>query len=204
MSIRASFLDVRATLPPMFVRSLHVVSSHASPLHSGVRPAPATSHAVSALVGLVAMGSISCGGSAVFDAPDPTACAPGHGCPMAGCACEDGSIVLDTTCVSGDCVDVTELCAERCASRGGPVSAFATDDDVLAVPGCSTLCDRIAIHGCELGCETLASSCERPSSCDPVASAFWSCVVGRAVIGCEDGAVTVEGCDATAYGLCEP
>jgi hypothetical protein len=123
---------------------------------------------------------------------------------MAGCACADGSIVLDTTCERGACVEVTPLCEERCRERGGPASAFATDDDVLAVPGCATLCDRIAIHGCELGCETLVSSCEEPSTCDPVARAFWECAVERAVIGCDDGAVVVEGCDTTAYGLCEP
>jgi hypothetical protein len=162
---------------------------------------------VLALVTALAGGVLAlpgCGGTTVLDAPDPKACASGHGCPMVGCACGDGSVVLDTTCELGKCLPPEEVCADRCADFGGPKSAFASDDDEVPVPGCDTLCTRLQINGCELGCDTLFSTCRTPSTCSPAAASFWRCVTENAVISCEDNAAHITGCDATAYGLCEP
>lgn len=156
-------------------------------------------------VGLVTLGlgATSCGGTVVYDAPDPNACGAGHGCPMAGCACGDGSVILDTTCELGECLAVEDVCADRCADFDGPMVAFATEDDAVAIPNCDTFCTRVLVNGCELGCDTLFSSCLRPSTCDAAAAAFWRCVTEDAVLSCVDNAVRVERCDATALGLCQ-
>ncbi len=146
---------------------------------------------------------VSCGGTAVFDAPDPEACASGHGCPMAVCACSDGSIVLDTTCESGRCVPSEQVCPERCEPYGGASRSFATTDDEVPVPACDTFCARLGANGCELGCDTLFSACVSPGECSPEATSFWKCVVTQGVITCEDNAVRVEGCDGTMMGVCE-
>ncbi|MFO0554769.1 MAG: hypothetical protein U0271_40705 [Polyangiaceae bacterium] len=157
------------------------------------------------LAGLFAigLGVAGCGGNVVFDDPDPTACDPGHGCPMVGCACIDGSVVLDTTCVSGECQPPESTCAERCKDFGGAASAFATEDDQVAIPDCDTFCTRVEINGCKLGCDTLFSKCEAPSSCSPAAAAFWQCATQTAVLSCVDNSVRIEGCDSTTLGVCD-
>ena len=155
---------------------------------------------LAALGGLVGAG---CGGTVVFDAPDPKACGLGHGCPMAGCACGDGSVILDTTCELGECLPLEKVCADRCEPFEGAVVAFGTPDDVVPIPNCDTFCSRVLVNGCELGCETLFSECVPPTTCDQAAASFWQCVTEEAVLSCVDNAVRVERCDATALGLCQ-
>ncbi|NUP08323.1 MAG: hypothetical protein HOW73_19910 [Polyangiaceae bacterium] len=145
-----------------------------------------------------------CGGTAVFDSPDPKACGIGHGCPMAGCACGDGSVILDTTCELGECLPVEDVCADRCEEFEGAVFAFGTETDEVAIPNCDTFCARVLVNDCELGCDTLFSHCLKPSSCDAAAAAFWRCVTEDAVMSCVDNAVRIERCDASALGLCNP
>lgn len=161
-------------------------------------------HLVSGIVAALALGGLvaSCGGTAVFDAPDPKACASGHGCPMVACACGDNSVILDTTCESGDCQPPESVCNDRCAAFGGPLRAFATDDDEVPVPACDTFCRRLDTNGCELGCDTLFSECLAPQGCSPEASAFWNCIVTDAVLTCQDNFVRAEGCDSTSMGVC--
>lgn len=144
-----------------------------------------------------------CGGTVVFDAPDPKACGEGHGCPMAGCACGDGSVILDTTCELGECLPIEQVCNERCEAFEGAVSAFGTPDDIVPIPNCDTFCSRVVVNGCELGCDTLFSECVAPSSCDQAAATFWRCVTEEAVMSCVDNAVRIERCDASALGLCQ-
>jgi hypothetical protein len=145
----------------------------------------------------------NCGGTVVYDAPDPKACGAGHGCPMAGCSCGDGTVILDTTCELGECIPVEEVCADRCADRGGPIVGFGSEDDEVPVPNCDTFCTRLFVNDCELGCDTLFSSCLKPSNCDQAASRFWRCVTEDAVLSCDDNALVIEGCDGSALGLCE-
>jgi hypothetical protein len=147
---------------------------------------------------------LACGGTTVFDAPDPDACATGHGCPMAVCACTDGSIILDTTCEKGSCLPSEKVCPERCQPYGGAARSFATANDEVPIPACDTFCARLDANGCELGCDTLFSQCLTPGQCDAGAAAFWKCVVTEGVMTCEDNYVRVEGCDGTSMGLCEP
>jgi hypothetical protein len=165
------------------VRSAHVAS---------------TAFLAAAFAGLVA----ACGGTTVFDAPDPEACASGHGCPMVGCACTDGSIIFDTTCRKGNCVAPQDICPDRCAPYGGPSVAFATEDDEVPVPACDTFCARLDTNGCELGCDTLFSTCLAPTECSSDAAAFWKCIVTEGVMTCEDNYVRVEGCDGSKMSLC--
>jgi hypothetical protein len=154
-------------------------------------------------VGLVvALIAVACNGTAVFDAIDPTACAEGHGCPMAACFCADGSVVLDTTCERGDCLPVSDLCLERCEPYGGPASAFGTPGDVVPIPACDTFCDRLEVNGCELGCSMLFSACVEATTCDAAAQRFWDCVVERGKLSCDELALRVEGCGEEPAGLC--
>ncbi len=146
---------------------------------------------------------VACGGTAVFDAPDPKACGTGHGCPMAACTCGDGSVVLDTTCELGDCLSVDEVCSARCEPFEGVSGALATEDDQVPLPSCDTFCTRLSVNGCELGCDTVFSACLAPSGCGADGSSFWSCVAEDAVITCEENVVRVQGCDATELELCQ-
>ena len=157
--------------------------------------------AASFVVGCIALG---CSGTAVLDAPDPKACASGHGCPMAMCACADGSILIDTTCELGECRPEADVCAERCEPFEGVGSVYASADDRPAVPHCSDLCTRARIHGCELGCDTFFSACETPVSCDPETAGLWECITQRGVFECNDNTLRVTGCEPTALGVCEP
>ncbi len=163
-----------------------------------------TSAAALTLAALAAVLAPACGGTTVVDAPDPDACASGHGCPMVGCACTDGSVVLDTTCERGECLPPEELCRERCDLYGGPARAVVTPSDEVPVPGCDTFCSRLQVNGCELGCDTLFTTCLTPSSCSEAAAAFWRCAVNEAVITCEDNSVHVQGCDASLLDVCAP
>jgi hypothetical protein len=159
--------------------------------------------AIALLAGAGALTAAACNGTAVFDAPDPDACASGHGCPMVACACADGSAMLDTTCSRGHCGSPDEICLDRCEPFGGLIGTLATADDEVAVPGCDTFCTRLDIHGCELGCDTLFSACRAPSSCSEGAGAFWQCVVNDAVLTCIDNAVRVERCEVSQLGICD-
>jgi hypothetical protein len=154
------------------------------------------------LIGFGSLAAVACNGTTVFDHPDPTACPVGHGCPMVGCACGDGSLALDTTCVSGECRPQAEVCAELCAENDGVVGQFTTPDDRVPVPGCETFCTRLQINGCELGCDTLFSECVESSTCDATATSFWGCIVNEAVITCDDNVARVEGCDLNELSLC--
>lgn len=146
--------------------------------------------------------AINCGGSVVLDAPDPKACAAGHGCPMVGCACGDGSLVLDTTCELGECLAIDDVCQDRCKDFEGVKGSFATEDDEVPIPNCDSFCSRLAINGCELGCETLFSACLTPSTCGS-AVALWDCINQDGVITCDDNAVRVVGCDTDALAACK-
>ena len=145
-----------------------------------------------------------CGGTSVFDAVDPEACGSGHGCPTAGCVCNDGTVVLDTTCALGKCQDVNELCEDRCDSLEGLASVTVSDSDEVALVHCEEICARIEINGCKLGCETLFSECLAPSTCSSAAESYWDCVASSAVITCRDNAVQIEGCDPAQLAFCEP
>jgi len=156
-----------------------------------------------AAIAIFVAGALSaCGGTTVFDAPDPSACASGHGCPMAVCACTDGSVILDTTCESGSCRPSEQVCPERCEPYGGAARSFESFDDEVPIPACDTFCARLGANGCELGCDTLFSQCLAPGACSAEAAGFWKCVVTEGVMTCEDNYVRVEGCDATTMGIC--
>jgi hypothetical protein len=159
-------------------------------------------HLAFVLPGLLVVG---CGGTSVFDAPDPTACGDGHGCPMAACSCNDGSIVLDTTCVLGECRDVAEICDAGCEGLDGVASVFATEGDSVAIGNCDQICARVEINGCELGCDTLFSECLPATTCSQTAAAFWNCVANDAVLSCRDNSVRVEGCTPVSgeFAVCE-
>jgi hypothetical protein len=59
------------------------------------------------------------------------------------------------------------------------------------------------VNGCELGCDTLFSDCLKPSSCSAAAAQFWRCATDEAVITCNDNAVRIVGCDASALAVCD-
>ncbi|HTJ82977.1 MAG TPA: hypothetical protein VL400_14755 [Polyangiaceae bacterium] len=164
-----------------------------------LRPALALATAVS----LVALLGPGCSSTTVFDNPDPKGCPPGHGCPMVGCACNDGSVVLDSTCELGKCLAPEKVCNDRCDGHDGAKSAFTSDDDEVPVPDCDTFCTRLEINGCPLGCDTLFSQCKTPTTCDPAAAAFWQCVTEDAVIDCNADGARITGCDVSEYGLCQ-
>ena len=162
-----------------------------------------TALAASLLASLAAALGLGCTTTTVLDDPDPKGCPPGHGCPMVGCACNDGSVVLDSTCELGKCLAAEKVCNDRCADYDGAKSAFATDDDQVPVPDCDTFCTRLEINGCGHGCDTLFSQCKTPSKCGPTAASFWQCVTEDAVITCDADGARVVGCDASEYGVCE-
>lgn len=161
-----------------------------------------------AVLGLIAFAAATsvaaCSGTAVFDAVDPEACGSGHGCPTAACTCNDGSVILDTSCALGKCRDVNELCEERCDSLQGVASVKESETDEVALLHCEEFCARIEINDCALGCETLFSECLAPSSCSDAAKQYWDCVASSAVITCRDNAVQIEGCDPALLAFCEP
>lgn len=142
-----------------------------------------------------------CGGTAVFDAPDPKACGAGHGCPMATCVCGDGSVILDTTCELGECLSLEAVCEDRCEEFEGFSSGFGSSDDEVPIPDCDTFCTRVLVNDCELGCDTLFSQCLKPTTCRPEAAAFWRCAEQQAVLSCVDNAVRIEGCDFSEGNL---
>lgn len=146
----------------------------------------------------------ACGGTTVVDAPDPKACASGHGCPMVACLCGDGSVVVDTTCELGECLDQTAVCDARCADYEGTTKVVASADDNVAIPECETFCTRAQINGCDLACDTFMSQCLPPSTCDAAAASYWSCVVSQGVMSCEDNALRITNCDAADLALCSP
>lgn len=150
-----------------------------------------------------AVAAQGCGGTTVFDAPDPKACGAGHGCPMAGCVCDDDSVFLDTTCELGECRPTADVCAERCEGFGGVRSTFESLNDEVPLPNCELLCSRLLVNGCELGCSTLFTECLVPSNCSQDAGAFWQCATERGVISCLDNAVRIEGCAPKASVMCE-
>lgn len=147
--------------------------------------------------------SSACSGTAVYDDPDPTGCDVGHGCPVVTCSCADGSLALDSTCERGNCVDANEVCADRCSKRGGVVNSLATKTDVIAMPTCPTLCDRMYVNDCKIGCELFASECRVAGVvCTTAARDLWECVAGRGELRCEQGALFVEGCKALPLEYC--
>jgi hypothetical protein len=158
---------------------------------------------VVSITGLVLVAGNGCGGTAVFDAPDPKACGAGHGCPMAGCVCGDDSVILDTTCELGKCGDVAKLCDDRCAGFDGVKKTFQSEDDEVPLPNCETFCTRLLVNGCELGCSTLFTECLVPTSCSQAAAAYWQCATEHGVISCIDNAVRIEKCDSSAVEMCE-
>jgi hypothetical protein len=145
---------------------------------------------------------VSCGGTAVLDAPDPKACPDGHGCPMAACICKDGSLALDTTCQLGECRGEQAVCDELCEGFDGTESVITSQNDEVPIPNCETFCTRLSINGCELGCDTLFSECLTPTTCG-AAKAVWDCLVDDAVFTCIDNAVHISGCDLGGFALCE-
>jgi hypothetical protein len=152
---------------------------------------------------LALAGAAACSGTAVFDSPNPDGCDTGHGCPVVTCACGDESILIDSTCELGKCVSAEAICTDRCAERGGTASFLASESDILPLPTCPLLCDRMYVNGCKIGCELFASEC-RPSGaiCGAAASDFWECVAGRGQLSCEDGALAVKGCGELPIEYC--
>lgn len=153
---------------------------------------------------LLAAWFVGCGGTTVVDAPDPKACASGHGCPTVACRCGDGSVIVDTTCQLGECLDESAVCDDRCADFEGVSAVVASADDNVAIPHCDTFCTRAEINGCELGCDTFFSQCLVPSACSAPAAAYWECVAAQGVMTCGDNALRITNCDASELALCTP
>lgn len=162
--------------------------------------------AAAALISLSAgvLAAAGCGGGKVlYNATDPNQCATGHGCPMVVCACNDQSFMIDSTCELGECLDAEEVCADRCSESDGLASVLATKDDDAAIPACEVLGKRMFVNGCKIGTELIASTCEEDDiDCSLIADEFWSCVVGRGILGCRRGALRVEGCADVLPDLC--
>jgi hypothetical protein len=148
----------------------------------------------------------SCSGTAVLGTSDPLACESGHGCGSVFCACEDQTVLLASLCEEEECQDAGAVCGRRCADgdHGALVSQSKPEGDAFATPECPTLCTRLLIGGCELGCEPYFDACAESAECSPAADALLSCLANQAVVGCEAGAVSFSGCAVEELALCSP
>lgn len=154
----------------------------------------------------VAIGVVSCSGTAVLSTQDPLACEPGHGCGSTLCRCEDETVLMASLCENEVCQQDDDVCDRRCTNgehgRALDNASVETEESRLAVPFCQTLCTRMQIGGCETGCDPLFEGCEAEVECAVDREAFYECLANEAVLSCEDGAVAFTGCASEALGLC--